>query len=72
MIERMNERLGLSRSLPPRLAAVSRVERAENAGPAGALGARGRVIGCEIMRLVEHDGDLLHWYYEEGSSRAPS
>ena len=22
--------------------------------------------GCEVIRLVEHDGDLLHWYYDEG------
>jgi Fe2+ transport system protein FeoA len=21
---------------------------------------------AEIVRLAEHDGDLLHWYYDEG------
>ena len=23
-------------------------------------------MGCYIVRLAEHDGDLLHWFYDEG------
>ncbi len=40
-------------------------ERAENAG-LRALSDLAAGDTCEIVRLVEHDNDLLHWYYDEG------
>ena len=41
------------------------MEQAENAELVAARRARGRQRG-EIVRLAEHDGDLLDWFYEEG------
>ncbi|MDH4176594.1 MAG: metal-dependent transcriptional regulator [Thermoleophilia bacterium] len=65
MIERMNERLGFPDRCPHGWPVEPDVEQAENTGlvplaelPVGASG--------EIVRLAEHDGDLLHWFYDEG------
>jgi DtxR family Mn-dependent transcriptional regulator len=65
MIERINERLGYPDRCPHGWPVEPDVEQAENAGlvsladlPAGREG--------EIVRLAEHDGDLLHWFYDEG------
>jgi len=65
MIERMNERLGFPDRCPHGWPISPDAERAENADlvPLSELAAG---EGCEVMRLVEHDGDLLHWYYDEG------
>jgi len=63
MIERMNERLGFHRC--PRGWPISPdAERAENA-QLMALSDLQAGDGCEVVRLVEHDGGLLHWYYDE-------
>ena len=65
MIERINERLGYPDRCPHGWPVEPEVEQAENAGlvslselPVGREG--------EIVRLAEHDGDLLHWFYDEG------
>jgi len=65
MIERINERLGYPDRCPHGWPVEPDVEQAENAGlvsladlPVGREG--------EIVRLAEHDGDLLHWFYDEG------
>jgi DtxR family Mn-dependent transcriptional regulator len=65
MIERMNERLGRPERCPHGWPVEPEAEQAENGHlvPLARLGA-GRE--AEIVRLAEHDGDLLHWYYEEG------
>ncbi len=65
MIERINERLGYPDRCPHGWPVEPDAEQAENAGlvsladlPVGREG--------EIVRLAEHDGDLLHWFYDEG------
>src|ERR1700710_1658091 len=65
MIERMNERLGFPDRCPHGWPISPEAERAENAE----LNSLSELVagdGCEVIRLVEHDGDLLHWYYDEG------
>ena len=54
-----------SRALPARLARRSgrRAGREQRAGAARRPEAR---PGGEIVRLAEHDGELLHWFYDEG------
>jgi DtxR family Mn-dependent transcriptional regulator len=65
MIERIAERLGNPERCPHGWPVDTSVEQAENRElePLADLepGAR-----AEIVRLAEHDGELLHWYYEEG------
>ena len=65
MIERINERLGHPDRCPHGWPVEPEVEQAENAElvPLGELDP-GRE--AEIVRLAEHDGDLLHWFYDEG------
>jgi len=65
MVERMNERLGFPDRCPHGWPISPDAERAENAE---LLSLSDLETGedCEVMRLVEHDGDLLHWYYEVG------
>ena len=65
MIERIGERLGNPDRCPHGWPVEPETEQAENAGlvaladvPAGR--------GGEIVRLAEHDGELLHWFYDEG------
>ena len=41
------------------------VEQAENAGLVS-LAALEPGTSAEIVRLAEHDGDLLHWFYDQG------
>ena len=65
MIERMNERLGFPDRCPHGWPISPEDERAENAELVS-LSDLGAGEGCEVVRLVEHDGDLLHWYYDEG------
>ena len=65
MIERMNERLGFPDRCPHGWPISPEVERDENA-ELSSLSELAAGDGCEIIRLVEHDGDLLHWYYAEG------
>lgn len=65
MIERMNERLGFPDRCPHGWPISPDDERAENA-QLQALSDLATGDRCEIMRLVEHDGNLLHWYYDQG------
>jgi DtxR family Mn-dependent transcriptional regulator len=65
MIERMNERLGFPERCPHGWPISPGAERAENAQLL-ALSDLQAGERCEVMRLVEHDGDLLNWYYDEG------
>jgi DtxR family Mn-dependent transcriptional regulator len=65
MIERINERLGRPKRCPHGWPVEPEVEQAENASLVSLAelepGAQG-----EIVRLAEHDGELLHWFYDEG------
>jgi DtxR family transcriptional regulator, Mn-dependent transcriptional regulator len=65
MIERINERLGEPERCPHGWPVEPEMEQAENAELLSLAelepGKRG-----EIVRLAEHDGELLHWFYDEG------
>jgi DtxR family Mn-dependent transcriptional regulator len=65
MIERMNDRLGRPERCPHGWPLDPQIEQAENRelAPLADLepGAR-----ATIVRLAEHDGALLHWFYDEG------
>jgi DtxR family Mn-dependent transcriptional regulator len=65
MIERINERLGHPDRCPHGWPVEPEVEQAENAE---LVTLADLVAGrpAEIVRLAEHDGDLLHWFYDEG------
>ena len=65
MIERINERLGHPVRCPHGWPVEPEVEQAENAELVTLADLEtGRP--AEIVRLAEHDGDLLHWFYDEG------
>ena len=64
MIERIDEKLGHPERCPHGWPVDPDVEQAENREllalselPAGAT--------ATVVRLAEHDGDLLHWFYDE-------
>ena len=65
MVERIEERLGHPERCPHGWPVDPAFEQAENRELAPltdlAPGAEG-----EIVRLAEHDGELLHWFYDEG------
>jgi DtxR family Mn-dependent transcriptional regulator len=65
MVERIQERLGHPERCPHGWPIDTVFEQTENSelAPLTALepGAR-----ATIVRLAEHDGDLLHWFYDEG------
>jgi len=65
MVERIAKQLGQPERCPHGWPVDTNFEQAENRElkPLNELeeGAR-----AEIVRLAEHDGDLLHWYYDEG------
>jgi DtxR family Mn-dependent transcriptional regulator len=65
MIERIDERLGHPERCPHGWPVDPDVEQAENVhlAPLAALepGAH-----ATIVRLAEHDGELLHWFYDQG------
>jgi DtxR family Mn-dependent transcriptional regulator len=65
MVERINERLGRPDRCPHGWPVDPDVERAENRGLV-ALSEVEPGRSAEIVRLAEHDGDLLHWFYDEG------
>jgi DtxR family Mn-dependent transcriptional regulator len=65
MIERINERLGRPERCPHGWPVDPEFEQSENAGLV-ALAELEEGSGAEIVRLAEHDGDLLHWFYDEG------
>jgi DtxR family transcriptional regulator, Mn-dependent transcriptional regulator len=65
MVERIDEKLGHPERCPHGWPVDPDVEQAENRElePLSAL-APGSV--ATIVRLAEHDGDLLHWFYDQG------
>jgi DtxR family Mn-dependent transcriptional regulator len=65
MIERIEERLGHPDRCPHGWPVDTEFEQAENAELAP-LSAIEPGSGATIVRLAEHDGDLLHWFYDEG------
>ena len=65
MIERINERLGRPARCPHGWPVEPEREQAENAELV-ALAELEPGRSAEIVRLAEHDGDLLHWFYDEG------
>ncbi len=65
MIERINERLGQPDRCPHGWPVDTEVEQRENAQLV-ALAELEAGRPAEIVRLAEHDGDLLHWFYDEG------
>jgi DtxR family Mn-dependent transcriptional regulator len=65
MIERVNDRLGRPDRCPHGWPVEPEVEQAENAHLV-ALTELAPGNPSEIIRLAEHDGDLLHWFYDEG------
>ncbi len=65
MIERINERLGHPDRCPHGWPVEPELEQAENAELI-TLADLETGQPAEIVRLAEHDGDLLHWFYAEG------
>lgn len=65
MVERIEERLGHPDRCPHGWPVDPEFEQRENKelAPLAAV-APGRE--AEIVRLAEHDGELLHWFYDEG------
>jgi len=65
MIERMEEKLGHPERCPHGWPVDTDLEQRENRelAPLSALEQGDRAT---IVRLAEHDGDLLHWFYDRG------
>jgi DtxR family Mn-dependent transcriptional regulator len=65
MIERIDERLGHPERCPHGWPLDTQAEQAENRelAPLADLTPGTR---AEIVRLAEHDGELLHWFYDHG------
>ncbi|HKD34281.1 MAG TPA: metal-dependent transcriptional regulator [Gaiellaceae bacterium] len=65
MIERIDERLGHPERCPHGWPLDTEAEQAENRelSPLADLSPGTR---AEIVRLAEHDGELLHWFYDQG------
>src|ERR671918_1932212 len=65
MIERIAERLGNPQRCPHGWPVDTEFEQEENGQltPLSDLGVGARAT---IVRLAEHDGDLLHWFYDQG------
>src|SRR5213592_4609087 len=65
MVERMFERLQRPQRCPHGWPVDPEFEQEENQElePLANLGAGSRAT---IVRLAEHDGDLLHWFYDQG------
>ncbi len=65
MVARIDERLGHPERCPHGWPVDTELEQAENQElePLSALEPGDRAT---IVRLAEHDGDLLHWFYDQG------
>ena len=65
MIERIDDKLGHPQRCPHGWPVDPGVEQAENAqlAPLASLPAGTRAT---VVRLAEHDSDLLHWFYDQG------
>src|SRR5215831_4720259 len=67
MIERIAERLGNPDRCPHGWPVDTDFEQAENRELV-ALSELGPGERATVVRLAEHDGELLHWFYDEGFS----
>jgi DtxR family Mn-dependent transcriptional regulator len=65
MVERIADRLGRPDRCPHGWPVDPAAEQAENA-ELSALAELPPGTRATIVRLAEHDGELLHWFYEEG------
>ena len=65
MVERIEERLGNPERCPHGWPVDPKFEQDENKSLA-ALADLETGREAEIVRLAEHDGELLHWFYDEG------
>jgi DtxR family transcriptional regulator, Mn-dependent transcriptional regulator len=65
MVERIEEKLGHPDRCPHGWPVDTKVEQAENL-ELEPLSALAPGAAATIVRLAEHDGDLLHWFYDEG------
>ena len=65
MVERIDAKLGHPDRCPHGWPVDPDVEQAENAHLAP-LAALAPGAHATIVRLAEHDGELLHWFYEQG------
>ena len=65
MIERIDEKLGHPERCPHGWPVDPDVEQAENR-ELEALSDMPPGATATIVRLAEHDGELLHWFYDEG------
>jgi Mn-dependent DtxR family transcriptional regulator len=65
MVERISERLGHPDRCPHGWPVDPEFEREENRELA-ALAELEAGTQATIVRLAEHDGELLHWFYDEG------
>jgi DtxR family Mn-dependent transcriptional regulator len=65
MVERISERLGHPDRCPHGWPVDPEVEQAENRDLT-ALAELEPGARATIVRLAEHDGDLLHWFYDQG------
>jgi DtxR family transcriptional regulator, Mn-dependent transcriptional regulator len=65
MVERIDDRLGHPERCPHGWPVDPEVEQAENESltPLAALAPGAHAT---IVRLAEHDGELLHWFYDQG------
>jgi len=65
MVERIETRLGNPERCPHGWPVDPNVEQAENneLAPLSEVAAGSRAT---IVRLAEHDGELLHWFYDQG------
>ena len=65
MVERINERLGNPDRCPHGWPVDTAVEHAENHELVSLSGLE-QGQRATVVRLAEHDGELLHWFYSEG------
>ena len=65
MVERIEEKLGYPDRCPHGWPVDTKTEQAENPQLA-ALSSLPPGTHATIVRLAEHDGELLHWFYDEG------
>jgi DtxR family transcriptional regulator, Mn-dependent transcriptional regulator len=65
MIDRISERLGNPERCPHGWPVDTDFEQAENR-ELSALADLAPGTRAEIVRLAEHDGELLHWFYDQG------
>ena len=65
MIERIDDKLGRPQRCPHGWPVDTEFEQRENRELAP-LSELGEGASATIVRLAEHDGELLHWFYDQG------